>query len=341
MHNHTNRATGAFIHTFEPVHVYVTNCPESGRAGRNVLARALENPSEFPSPYWHLIERVDMPSDADWRLLDVDLNAFEDNEAEFRACLAAFDHSPTPWLFVDHRDAQSPFVAPDGALVLKPNASITNCGRAPSVATIPYWEMVDDFLWYENAKHDPIMDVSFVGEWTPFRAELTAQLKTLLPLLDLVIRDRFFHGSILSAAASNHGQPLLPEDSRIAWRERYIASARNARFVLCPMGYGPLSFRFYEAMSFGRPPILVSGPCELPFADSVNYESFCFRVDADQPDAAKQVSALIREVNKDEWAQMADRARAAFDTHLSIRAMPLHLYWLLRSATSAPDDTRE
>jgi len=329
--SHVNGITGAFVHTYRPVRIYVARYTKKGTRVRNVLARSLRNPAQFPSPYWHLIQEVETPEEADWRLLDADLNAFEEDEAEFQACLETFGPSTAPWLFLDHRDASSPLKAPDGALALKPNALIDKSERGVQVKAIPYWEMIDDFLWYENSQHYPAMDLSFIGEWTDFRSTLTDRLRALVPLSDFVLRDRFFHGPILSAAPSNHGERPLAEDSRRSWRERHIASARNARFILCPMGYGPLSFRFYEAMSLERPPILVSGACELPFTGFVDYEDFCFRVDAERPDAANQIAALIRDVDTDRWSDMAVRARAAFDTHLSIRAMPLHLHRMLQS----------
>lgn len=49
----------------------------------------------------------------------------------------------------------------------------------------------------------------------------------------------------------------------------------DRQFLRPLQGHGLNSFRFYEALSLGIPPILVTDNAALPFDDLVEYESFC------------------------------------------------------------------
>lgn len=42
------------------------------------------------------------------------------------------------------------------------------------------------------------------------------------------------------------------------YREAYVESVRNSKFVLCPRGVGPSSLRLFECMLMGRAPVIIS-----------------------------------------------------------------------------------
>ena len=82
-----------------------------------------------------------------------------------------------------------------------------------------------------------------------------------------------------------------PEDPEYTRRRAaFRRSMRDSRLALCPESIpGVLPYRFFEAMSAGRIPLLVSSDYVLPFATEIPYDDFIIRVesrDASQADAA-------------------------------------------------------
>ena len=63
----------------------------------------------------------------------------------------------------------------------------------------------------------------------------------------------------------------LDDAARRSFHEHYARTLTDSRFVLCPRGAGPNSYRIYESMQAGRAPVIVSDdfapPAGLPWAD--------------------------------------------------------------------------
>lgn len=83
-------------------------------------------------------------------------------------------------------------------------------------------------------------------------------------------------------------------------RSEFLRSLRESRMILCPESIpGVLPYRFFEALSAGRYPILVGRNYVLPFADEVPYDEFIARIDTDQADEAGAIVAEIRSRHTD------------------------------------------
>lgn len=61
-------------------------------------------------------------------------------------------------------------------------------------------------------------------------------------------------------------------------RSTYKKSIERCKFVLCPRGRGSNSIRFYEALNFGKIPILISDDTKLPLMSKINYSEFSIRI---------------------------------------------------------------
>jgi len=87
----------------------------------------------------------------------------------------------------------------------------------------------------------------------------------------------------------------MPEGLR---RQReFKRSMQESRVALCPEQIlGDIPYRFYEAMSAGRIPVLVGSDYILPFADEIPYSSFCLEISRTN---AGDAGAIIREFLKD------------------------------------------
>ncbi len=112
---------------------------------------------------------------------------------------------------------------------------------------------------------------------------------------------------------------------RLAFR----ASMQRSRMALCPESIpGVLPYRFFEAMSAGRVPLLVGSDYVLPFADEIDYSAFtifCERDDAVNAD--KLVVKFCGQHNDKEIIEMGQLARAAWVKWLDTsRWAELHAY---------------
>ena len=65
-------------------------------------------------------------------------------------------------------------------------------------------------------------------------------------------------------------------------KSTYWDGLMGSRYVLCPRGIGLNSFRFFEAMSIGRIPILISDNAKLPLEESIDYPNLIVRVPEDE-----------------------------------------------------------
>ena len=67
-------------------------------------------------------------------------------------------------------------------------------------------------------------------------------------------------------------------ENREYLRSTYKKSIERCKFVLCPRGRGSNSIRFYEALNFGKIPILISDDVKLPLMSKINYSEFCIKI---------------------------------------------------------------
>jgi hypothetical protein len=95
------------------------------------------------------------------------------------------------------------------------------------------------------------------------------------------------------------------------YSKTYAQLLRQSRFILCPRGFGASSIRIFEAMSFGRVPVIISNewqPCpDIPWGEFsvVIPESNVFGI-----------PVVLKKLEKDAQA-MGQYARQVFDAHFA------------------------
>ncbi len=70
----------------------------------------------------------------------------------------------------------------------------------------------------------------------------------------------------------------LPEDTQKLMQSKWIEALVSSQFILAPRGCGLNSIRFFEALSFGRIPVLMADDAKLPLEHLINYDEFIIRV---------------------------------------------------------------
>ncbi len=131
--------------------------------------------------------------------------------------------------------------------------------------SIPWPWPVDDFGDHASIPESGFkFDLSFQGwNWSPARKHsIDALVSANTSSLDFAT-SRDFTGYIYHT----------PEGVRR--RAEFSRSMHESRLALCPESIpGVIPYRFYEAMSCARIPILVGDDYVLPFSDEINYDDF-------------------------------------------------------------------
>lgn len=109
----------------------------------------------------------------------------------------------------------------------------------------------------------------------------------------------------------------------------FIEVIRQSRFALALPGYGLNTFRFFEALSLGVPPVLVSDDAALPFEDVVEYDGFCIKVE-NSPSVSSDIKLAIDRISQIEYTRMCLLSRLHYDTFLSCQNFLPLLYNALR-----------
>jgi hypothetical protein len=109
-------------------------------------------------------------------------------------------------------------------------------------------------------------------------------------------------------------------------RQEYIENMLTSDLPLAIKGDGNYSYRFYEALSLGRVPVLLDTDCVLPLADVLDYDSFILRVDCrDLVVLDQKIRTFWDGLSDEQYAAMQRSAREAFAEHLNAKSFLQHV----------------
>jgi hypothetical protein len=133
--------------------------------------------------------------------------------------------------------------------------------------------------------------ISFCGSLTELRHNVIKQIK-LLPLkTDFIFRAGFWAPEI---------------NCKIKARHEYNNNLLANRYALCMRGAGNFSYRFYEALSFGRVPILIDTDTALPFSNIIDWNKHVIFIKQNEienlPELIKQDTRSMEE-NRNLWVK--------------------------------------
>lgn len=130
------------------------------------------------------------------------------------------------------------------------------------------------------------------------------------PARDAVLALRYPRGFVEDTSATFDALNLPSADVE-ARKRRYAEVLGASRFVLCPRGAGPSSFRLYEALAAGRAPVILADDWVPPHGPA--WEEFSLRV----PEAQIGELAAILEREEPRAAVMGANARRAWEEWFS------------------------
>lgn len=102
-------------------------------------------------------------------------------------------------------------------------------------------------------------------------------------------------------------------------RKEFRRHMKESRVALCPRSiHNVFPYRFFETMSAGRVPVFFCNDYVLPWADRIDYESFCvLRSDEDSVNAGPIIKDWLGAHTDEQIIQMGLRARAAWEQWLN------------------------
>ena len=89
----------------------------------------------------------------------------------------------------------------------------------------------------------------------------------------------------------------------------------NSVFALSPRGFGPASFRMYEAIQMQCIPIYISDVFWLPFTNDIEWDKMCLLIKEDEIETIpEKVDALMA---SGEYQNMIDYGQEMYEKHLT------------------------
>lgn len=85
---------------------------------------------------------------------------------------------------------------------------------------------------------------------------------------------------------------------------RFKKELNQSYFSICPRGYGPASFRFYESFDLGAVPVYVSDEFHLPFTELIDWNKLCILIKPNEIDTIpKKLNSLLGSNNYSEMIE--------------------------------------
>lgn len=145
------------------------------------------------------------------------------------------------------------------------------------------------------------------------------------------------------SVANTPGLKSFLDDSKMHWgsientevgkkrKEIFIDSMRNSRMVLAARGGGLSCYRFFEAMSAGRVPVLFADDWELPHQDLIDWNRCIIKIPENK--AREAGPFLLEQIKKGLNVRLADAglyARAVWKAYLAPEVWPTMMEWYIR-----------
>ena len=95
----------------------------------------------------------------------------------------------------------------------------------------------------------------------------------------------------------------------------YVDASLKSKFVICPRGYGPTSFRLYEAMQMDAVPVYVSDRFWIPWTHELNWEEFCVFI---TPDKLPELKTILESIDDETYEKMKNKIKDLYETYFTL-----------------------
>lgn len=176
-------------------------------------------------------------------------------------------------------------------------SSMNKCDTESAGIALPYFcENFENLLSFdESVFSHHINFVGFIGSSSVRLPVLKSFLSNKNLVCEITVFDKFFFHT--------------DTDSQQKHRELFINALRKSFLTLCPAGTGKNSIRFFETLSMGRIPVLISDNCVLPFENEINYDDFIIRID--EKDAGVSSQIIEKWLTENSFEQIKEKCKKA------------------------------
>ena len=178
-------------------------------------------------------------------------------------CKNALKYNKKVVTFYNDDDAET-YNLPNNLVLLR--TSLYKSKQLPNEKSLPTL-IPDQFPSYidlpDKAENKTIVFCGFVGN---NRLEIIEKIKSTYENTNLIYNSMFW-----PQTNSKHKTKTL-----------FYNNLLSGSFALCIRGLGNFSYRFYEALSFGRIPVLINTDCVLPFENTIEWSKHIISVNENQ-----------------------------------------------------------
>lgn len=187
------------------------------------------------------------------------------------------------------------------------------------VSAVAWPYAVDDFGDLVTGNFDSLpYDVSFVGSRMSHkcRAESFDSVRTTPEIKSFLDDSRLHWGQVENTPVGRHR------------REVFIKSLAESKMVLAARGGGLSSYRFFEAMSAGRVPILLADDWELPCKDLIEWDKCIVQIpESEARRAGPFLVDYLGRISNRKLAEMGMYAYAVWHSYLAPDVWPEMMTW--------------
>jgi len=95
----------------------------------------------------------------------------------------------------------------------------------------------------------------------------------------------------------------------------FLNFTSRSKFSLCPRGYGPSSFRLYEAMQLKSVPVYVSDRHYLPWVNDINWKDICILIKENEIDTIEDV---LNSIDDKQYINMLDNINQIYNDYFTL-----------------------
>jgi hypothetical protein len=133
--------------------------------------------------------------------------------------------------------------------------------------------------------------------------------RTYPPVRDKIVQLYKGDDNIIDTKESNSWD--LDKEKRDIYFKEYVQILAQSKFVLCPRGIGPSSYRQYESMKIGVAPVIISDEWVEP--KGIDWKSCSIRIKESQ---VNQIENILKS-RENEYSELGHNARKNYEKFMS------------------------
>jgi GR25 family glycosyltransferase involved in LPS biosynthesis len=108
----------------------------------------------------------------------------------------------------------------------------------------------------------------------------------------------------------------------------FINITKRSKYTLCPRGYGPTSWRLYEAMQLGSVPVYIYDEPHLPYKDQIDWEKICVMIHIND---IQNIDKILKSIPDHVYNEMITNIQKIYPLYFNLEYM---CQYILNNLTS-------